>query len=62
MTLPSTDWHKSSYSNDLNAACVEVERAEDGVAVRDSKDIARDSFAVGPAPWRRFIRGLASDC
>ncbi|MFJ8827604.1 DUF397 domain-containing protein [Streptomyces sp. NPDC102467] len=59
--LPSTDWHKSSRSNDHNVACVEVTRGHRAVQVRDSKDLARPPFTVAAGPWTAFVAGLGRD-
>ncbi|CAL2070915.1 protein of unknown function [Streptomyces murinus] len=40
-------------------SCVEVALAEQAVHVRDSKDITRPDFTVGPESWTRFVRYAA---
>ncbi|MFJ2589707.1 DUF397 domain-containing protein [Streptomyces sp. NPDC087538] len=59
--LPSTGWHKSSYSGDCLEACVEASRHPDGegVLIRDSKDATRRPLAFSAGAWRPF---LASPC
>ncbi|WP_416485578.1 DUF397 domain-containing protein [Streptomyces sp. CL12] len=52
-------WFKSSYSGSQGDSCVEVALAEQAVHVRDSKDITRPDFAVGPEGWTRFVRYAA---
>ncbi len=49
-------WFKSSYSGSEGDSCVEVAIAEQGVHVRDSKDVTRPAFAVGREGWGRFVR------
>ncbi|WP_217166104.1 DUF397 domain-containing protein [Streptomyces sp. AC512_CC834] len=49
-------WFKSSYSGTQGDSCVEIAFAEQAVRVRDSKDVTRPDFAVGPASWARFVR------
>ncbi|MFD6325345.1 DUF397 domain-containing protein [Streptomyces sp. INA 01156] len=49
-------WFKSSYSGTQGDDCVEVAIAEQAVHVRDSKDVARPSFAVGREGWGQFVR------
>ncbi|MGW3100036.1 DUF397 domain-containing protein [Streptomyces sp. NPDC001102] len=59
MPLPSTGWHKSSYSSDYEDACVEA-RARvggSGVLVRDSKDRSRRPLTVSGAAWHAFLGG-----
>jgi hypothetical protein len=53
--LPSAGWHKSSYSNNHDAACVEVRRTGRGIRVRDSKDLARSPLAVTAGSWSAFV-------
>ncbi|MEU2604366.1 DUF397 domain-containing protein [Streptomyces albus] len=49
-------WFKSSYSGSQGDSCVEVAFAEQGVHVRDSKDVSRPAFAVGREGWAEFVR------
>ncbi|WP_329468688.1 DUF397 domain-containing protein [Streptomyces sp. NBC_01431] len=59
--LPATGWHKSSYSDDFDNACVEVSRRiVDGVTVRDSKDLDRPGLAVSSGAWTGFLTALGS--
>lgn len=48
-------WFKSSYSTGDGGQCVEVSVCPYAVYVRDSKDTARPSVAVGPDSWGRFV-------
>ncbi|MFJ7494686.1 DUF397 domain-containing protein [Streptomyces sp. NPDC097727] len=48
------DWFKSSYSGSGGDNCVEVAVDAEAVRVRDSKDLGRDSFAVGSDAWVAF--------
>jgi hypothetical protein len=51
-------WHKSSYSGNGGASCVEVASNLPGiVAVRDSKDRGGPSIGFTPDEWRAFIVG-----
>ncbi|MEU3599090.1 DUF397 domain-containing protein [Streptomyces sp. NPDC006798] len=52
-------WSKSSYSSPDGDNCIEVHASTAAVHVRDSKDIARPHFTVGPTAWTQFI-GYAS--
>ncbi|MFF3285645.1 DUF397 domain-containing protein [Streptomyces sp. NPDC003023] len=54
-------WFKSSYSGSEGDSCVEVAIAEEGIHVRDSKDVTRPAFAVARAEWASFVR-FASEC
>ncbi|MEU8602877.1 DUF397 domain-containing protein [Streptomyces parvulus] len=49
-------WFKSSYSGTQGDDCVEVAIADQGVHVRDSKDVSRPAFVVGRDGWRSFVR------
>ena len=48
-------WRKSSYSGDPNGNCVEVARAEAGVLLRDSKNIAGPVLAFPVVQWRAVL-------
>ncbi|MFB7090780.1 DUF397 domain-containing protein [Streptomyces sp. NPDC056296] len=63
MTLPSTGWHKSSYSTDFQEACVEaaVAAGGTGVRVRDSKNRDRRPFSVSARAWSSFLNALHAD-
>ncbi len=52
-------WFKSSYSGTQGDDCVEVAVAEQGVCVRDSKDVAQPHLAVGRSGWAQFVRYAA---
>lgn len=56
MSTTELVWFKSSYSGTQGDSCVEVAVAERGVHVRDSKDVSRPAFAVGPESWAPFVR------
>lgn len=51
------DWRKSSYSS-TETNCVEVGRAGDGAAVRDSKDRAAGYFTATGPQWTEFLSAL----
>ncbi|WP_256106879.1 DUF397 domain-containing protein [Streptomyces sp. ODS05-4] len=51
-------WAKSSYSGGGGGDCVEVAACPAAVHVRDSKDTAREPFAVTPAAWAAFVSTL----
>jgi Domain of unknown function (DUF397) len=48
-----SDWRKASYSNG-SGACVEVGRAFEGVAVRDTKDSDGAVLRFTSEVWRTF--------
>ncbi|MFD0371089.1 DUF397 domain-containing protein [Streptomyces sp. NPDC127114] len=61
MPLPSTGWHKSSYSSDFEDACLEASvRPDSGVLIRDSKDHDRRQLALSAAAWHAFLSSTAS--
>ncbi|PKW13559.1 DUF397 domain-containing protein [Saccharopolyspora spinosa] len=50
-------WRKSSYSgNQTN--CVEVGRAGDGTAVRDTKNRAAGYFTASREQWSAFVAAI----
>ncbi|MEV4680453.1 DUF397 domain-containing protein [Streptomyces kurssanovii] len=49
-------WFKSSYSGSEGDSCIEVAIAEQGVHVRDSKDVTLPAFVVARAEWTSFMR------
>ncbi|MCX4682557.1 DUF397 domain-containing protein [Streptomyces sp. NBC_01433] len=63
MSLPSSGWHKSTYSGDFEDACVEARVRPDGagVLIRDSKDRCRLPLAVAAAAWHTFLADCARD-
>lgn len=52
-------WFKSSYSSNEGGECIEVAAAEQGVLVRDSKDLVRSPFTIGRTGWADFVRYAA---
>ncbi|MGP4016343.1 DUF397 domain-containing protein [Saccharopolyspora sp. 5N708] len=57
ITAQPVGWRKSSWSAQ-ETDCVEVGRAGDGAAVRDSKHRAAGYFTVSDVQWRSFIAGV----
>lgn len=53
--LPPVGWHRSTYSDDFDNACVEVARDCGRVLVRDSKDLDQVPLAVGTGAWSDFV-------
>ncbi|GAA1848960.1 DUF397 domain-containing protein [Actinomadura bangladeshensis] len=49
-------WRKSSHSGSDGGECVELASAENGVAIRDSKDPEGPVVLVRPAVLREAIR------
>ncbi len=50
-------WRKSSRSGS-STNCIEVARATDLIALRDSKDPEGDQLRVGASQWGAFLKGL----
>ncbi|WP_030378414.1 MULTISPECIES: DUF397 domain-containing protein [unclassified Streptomyces] len=61
MKTSELGWFKSSYSSAQGDDCVEIAVAEEAVHVRDSKDVARQPFAVGREGWAHFVAFAAGD-
>lgn len=55
MSTNELAWFKSSYSGTQGDDCLEVALTAEAVLVRDSKDVARQPFAVGREGWARFL-------
>jgi hypothetical protein len=52
-------WHKSSYSGNGGANCVEVAGNRPGIVlVRDSKDREGPRLAFDGQEWSSFLRGV----
>lgn len=53
--INNATWRKSSYSGSNGGDCVEIAvLADNGRAVRDSKDPGGPVLAFGPEGWRTF--------
>jgi hypothetical protein len=50
------DWRKAQLSVN-NGACVELARANDMIAIRDSKDPAGPVLMYTPTEWHAFLHG-----
>ncbi|MDN0197076.1 DUF397 domain-containing protein [Streptomyces sp. S.PNR 29] len=60
MTASSTrQWFKSSYSGGSGTECVECARVNDGILVRDSKNVGGPVVVVRGWAWRVFIDTLS---
>lgn len=57
MTQQPMRWRKSSRSSQ-QTACVEVGRAVDGAAVRDTKDRAAGYFTATTGQWTAFVEAV----
>lgn len=55
MDLSRAQWRKSSYSG--TNGCVEVALADDGIAVRDSKDPGGVALEFTAHEWTAFLAG-----
>ncbi|GAB7030837.1 DUF397 domain-containing protein [Streptomyces sp. NPDC021749] len=52
------DWHKSSYSSDEGGDCVEVAASPSAIHVRDSKNPAGPTLALGVGAWQAFVAAV----
>jgi hypothetical protein len=57
-SLDQAAWRKSSRSGNATAQCVEVAIVDDGVGVRDSKDLAGPRLFLGSHGWTAFISAI----
>jgi hypothetical protein len=53
--LSRAQWRKSSYSG--TNGCVEVALADEGIAVRDSKNPGGAALEFDPHEWTAFLAG-----
>ena len=51
-------WRKSSYSGNGGGDCVEIGRAGDAVAVRDTKDRDGVTLGVPMSAWCTFLASV----
>lgn len=57
--LPEGSWQKSSYSGDNGGGnCIETQRAEGKVAVRDSKNPSQGAHMFSPEAWAAFVASV----
>lgn len=56
--IPHTTWRKSSRSGSQGGDCVEIAGADQGVAVRDSKDPDGPVLTFAPRAWNDFLTKL----
>ncbi|MFF4310667.1 DUF397 domain-containing protein [Streptomyces sp. 900105755] len=59
MPSPSTQWHRSSYSNGMGGECLEVAALAEAITVRDSKVASGPQLILSNAAWQGFIKTLA---
>ncbi len=51
-------WFRSSYSNGAGGECVECAFRDDGIRIRDSKDVEGAVITVGQEAWAPFVGTL----
>ncbi|MEY3784037.1 MAG: hypothetical protein RLZZ230_359 [Candidatus Parcubacteria bacterium] len=54
------DFHKSSYSNG-GTDCVEVAQKEGVIAVRNSKDVSKNTVFFNKSEWNAFVAGVKNN-
>jgi hypothetical protein len=52
-------WFKSSYSGTSGDNCIEVAVTDQGVYVRDSKDVTGPHLAIDHDEWAQFVKYAA---
>lgn len=57
--LPPQGWRKSSYSDQNNPNCLELQSTPDAlVAIGDSKDRPRGALTLSPHAWATFVHSI----
>ncbi len=57
--LPPHAWRKSSFSDDTDPNCIEMQPTEDRlIAIGDSKDRPRGAFTLSPHAWATFVHSI----
>jgi hypothetical protein len=51
-------WHKSSFSANNGASCVEVAVLPGGASLRDTKDRSRPAHRYPAGEWQAFLAGI----
>jgi Domain of unknown function (DUF397) len=60
MSAHDSQWRKSSHSSGGTGNCVEVALADDGAAIRDSKNAESARLDLDTAGWAVFLRSVKS--
>ncbi|MFI1868155.1 DUF397 domain-containing protein [Streptomyces jumonjinensis] len=55
MTEIGPNWHKSSYSGNVNDACIEIADNAVPILVRDTKDHSKGVLEASPTAWSAFL-------
>lgn len=55
MELADLKWRKSSYTTANGGDCVELARAPEGIAIRDSKDPEGTRMRIALGEFRRLV-------
>lgn len=56
--IDDEDFRKSSWSKNNPKTCVMVAIKPEGIAIRDSKDPARNTLFFNHEEWQAFVRGI----
>ncbi|NJP77630.1 DUF397 domain-containing protein [Streptomyces sp. AA8] len=57
--LPPHAWRKSSFSDDDDPDCIEMQPTDDRlVAIGDSKDRPRGALTLSPHAWTTFVHSI----
>ncbi|WP_367138740.1 MULTISPECIES: DUF397 domain-containing protein [Streptomyces] len=59
--LPPHAWRKSSFSDENDPYCVEIQTTPDAlIAIGDSKARPRGAFVFSPPAWATFVHSIRS--
>lgn len=58
--LTRVRWRRSTRSNEMGGACVEVTALDSMIALRDSKDPGGPELLIAPENWRWLLDNVKS--
>lgn len=60
MSISDKDFRKSSYSNG-GTDCVEIAQKDNTIAVRNSKDVNKNTVFFTRSEWEAFVSGVKNN-